>query len=393
ALEVMLQAVGLLGLVAAFLIAFNRLGTVFEARAWQLGVLRAVGARTRSVWWELLKESLLIGGAGVALGVPLGIGLGRSLIPLIATTTSLAYKLIAPDAELTVHAASLLLAAGLGLGAALLAAVLPAWRATTLGVQQTLRGRGVEQPETRQRSMWLVRGLVAGAVAVAIAVQSATGSAAWGLLATGLMAVGMALAARPLVHAFQPQLLPWVRWITGPIGRVAMTTIHRNPRRMALTAATLGVGLGAVLWLWTLARSFEQTVIDTIAGGVRADVIVTSLHTDSGYLDTPLDDRVLGELAGVPGVMAVAGQRVVDWHHAGGPITIDAIDPRYLAHRGLEAEQPLLDDAIARGDAVKVSTNFVLHLGKRVGDTITLDTPSGPLPLRIAGITTEFLSP
>src|SRR5262249_58961806 len=103
--------------------------------------------------------------AGVALGVPLGIGLGRSLIPVIATTSSLAYKLIAPDAELTVRAASLLLAAGLGLGAALLAAVLPAWRATTLGVQQTLRGRGVEQPDTRARSMWLVRGLAAGAPA------------------------------------------------------------------------------------------------------------------------------------------------------------------------------------------------------------------------------------
>src|SRR5262249_60577373 len=118
-LEVMLQAVGLAGLVAAFLIAVNRLGTVFEARAWQLGVLRAVGARTRSVWWELLKESLLVGGAGVALGIPLGIGLGRSLIPVIATTTSLAYKLIAPDAELRAPAASLVLAPGPGLRAAL----------------------------------------------------------------------------------------------------------------------------------------------------------------------------------------------------------------------------------------------------------------------------------
>jgi len=91
--------------------------------------------------------------------------------------------------------------------------------------------------------------------------------------------------------------------------------------------------------------------------------------------------------------MAVAGQRVVDWHYTGGPITIDAIDPRYLAHRRLEAEQPVLDAAIARGDAVNVSANFVLHLGVRVGDTIALDTPSGPLTLRIAGITTEFLSP
>src|SRR5437763_234074 len=45
-LRVALQALGLFGLVAAFLITFNRLSTVFEERVWQLGVLRAVGVRT-----------------------------------------------------------------------------------------------------------------------------------------------------------------------------------------------------------------------------------------------------------------------------------------------------------------------------------------------------------
>src|SRR5437899_2555884 len=42
-LRIALQAMSLFGLVAAFLITFNRLSMVFEARAWQLGVLRAVG--------------------------------------------------------------------------------------------------------------------------------------------------------------------------------------------------------------------------------------------------------------------------------------------------------------------------------------------------------------
>src|SRR5437667_289640 len=40
-LRVALQALGLFGLVAAFLITFNRLSTVFEERAWQPGLLRA----------------------------------------------------------------------------------------------------------------------------------------------------------------------------------------------------------------------------------------------------------------------------------------------------------------------------------------------------------------
>src|SRR5437762_3423826 len=43
--QVMLQGVSLLVLLAAFLIVFNRLSAVFEARIWQVGVMRAMGLR------------------------------------------------------------------------------------------------------------------------------------------------------------------------------------------------------------------------------------------------------------------------------------------------------------------------------------------------------------
>src|SRR6185503_2418203 len=60
-LRVMLRALGLVVLVAAFLIAFNRMTTVFEERAWQAGVLRAVGVRQRRVARTFLAEALIVG--------------------------------------------------------------------------------------------------------------------------------------------------------------------------------------------------------------------------------------------------------------------------------------------------------------------------------------------
>src|SRR5262249_28308971 len=50
-------------------------------------------------------------------------------------------------------------------------------------------------------------------------------------------------------------------------------------------------------------------------------------------------------------------------------------------------------EAVAKGEAVVVSTNFVLNLGVGEGETITFETPSGPLQLRIAGVTLDFASP
>src|SRR5207247_5244843 len=90
--QVMLQGVSLLVLLAAFLIVFNRISAVFEARIWQVGVMRAMGLRPMDVWLELLAESLLIGVAGVAAGLASGVGLARLMLPVLAPTTALASK-------------------------------------------------------------------------------------------------------------------------------------------------------------------------------------------------------------------------------------------------------------------------------------------------------------
>src|SRR5437773_2613624 len=217
-LRVALQALGLFGLVAAFLITFNRLSTVFEERAWQLGVLRAVSLRTGAVW---------------------------------------------------------------------------------------------------------------------LAAQARHPSAACGLLATALVAAGAALAARPAVHAAGFLLDAGSRRLAGPVGRLAAASLLHNPRRTALTVATLGVGLGCVVWFWTMAESFRTSLVDALSAAVRADLVVTSAHVTSGYVEAPVSEEVAARLAAVPGVAAVIGSRVVDWPHDGRRIAIEAVDARYFADAGL----------------------------------------------------------
>ena len=105
------------------------------------------------------------------------------------------------------------------------------------------------------------------------------------------------------------------------------------------------------------------------------------------------------ELTHIPGVTAVVGERTADWQYGGGPISIDAYDPAYfvssdfgqwpLAGRGL----PDLWQTVARGEGAVVSSNFALNLHVKVGDTITLDSPSGPVALQVVGVVTHFASP
>src|SRR5438128_5406627 len=273
-LRTALQALGLFGLVAAFLITFNRLSTVFEERAWQLGVLRAVGVRTGAVRRAPLGHSLLVGAAGVAPGRPCGPGLGRLRVPAISPATAATHNAAAPPAALAPEPGVLLVAGALGLVTAVLAAVLPAWRAARVAVAETMRSRGSESPGGGGRAPWVLRGVALAAVGAGLAAQARHPSAAGGLLATALVAAGTALAARPAVHAASFLLDAGSRRLAGPVGRLAAASLLHNPRRTALTVATLGVGLGCVVWFWTMAQSFRTSLVDALSAAVRADLVV-----------------------------------------------------------------------------------------------------------------------
>jgi putative ABC transport system permease protein len=397
-LQVILQAVGMLGLAAAFLIAFNRLATVFEERAWQLGVMRAVGVRARAVWWELIKESLIVGLAGVALGIPLGVGLGRLLLPLITTTTALNSNLAAPNAALVLSPTSLLLATSLGVVTAILAASAPAWRASRVSVLETVRGRGCELPESSNTPSWTIRAFALGATAVAMAVQLSGGAPPWGLAATFGVMISAVTLARPLVAMLSLRRIREAGSL-NPSGLFALVAITRKPRRAALTVATLGVGFGTVIWLWIVAASFQQSVLAAVQGVLRGDLSISSTHMGSGMFEAPIDDAVLTDLRSIDGVEAAVGEAMAEWQYDDGPIVLQAFDAAYVRDTAFDpwplvgAYLPDVWDGFARGDTALVSTNFVVHLNVGVGDRITLDTPSGELTLRIGGVVATLASP
>ncbi len=397
--QVMLQGVSLLVLLAAFLIVFNRLSAVFEARIWQVGVMRAMGLRPRDVWLELLAESSLIGAAGVAVGLVSGVGLARLMLPVLATTTALASKLTVPSARFTVGWGSLATAATLGIGATLLAAALPAWRAARTSTAAVLGGRGVEQPAHAARLLHIALAASLAGGSAAIVLERWTRAAPWGLAATFLLAFGAAFAARPLAE------VPRSAWLreriasASPTLRLAVAALGRNPRRTALTVATLGIGFAVVTWLWVLANSVEQSVIHVMPGIFRADLVVGSVRISGGYVEAPLDESVIREIEQTPGVALVVGEHSIDWHYADGPIAINAVDARFFLDPRFE-RWPLVGSAVpdvwrslAAGEAAIVSTNLSHNLGIGLGDVLELETPSGPLTLRVGGMVDDFLSP
>jgi putative ABC transport system permease protein len=397
--QTMLTAFGYLAVLAAFVICYSRLGAIFEARTWEVGLLRSVGLRQSVVFAELLKESLLLGAAGTVVGVPLGAFIGRHGLPFVATTTALNYRLPVPVAASVLSVATVALGAAVGLGAALLAAAIPALRLARKQPVAALTLRGRDTPGEGRARGWLFGPALLAVSAVLVVWQQAARLTALGNVTTALVAVAACAFAGPTVRSGGRLLSAVWERVFGASGQFAIAHLRQQARRATLTVATLGIGLGVVLMFGMLSWSFERTMIAQVAQRLRADLVVTSAFVSGGYVGAPISEAFMEELRAVPGVAVAAGEQQRDVRYGDDSVVLDAYDAVCFADTRvcqwiIEGES-LADSArlVAAGEAVFVSSSFAHRYDTHPGDLIRLASPSGPVSFRVAGSTTGQPAP
>ncbi len=119
---------GLIGL-GGLLGGLNTMFAAFASRVRELGTLRALGFRRRSLALSMMQESLLAAAAGAILAC----GLGLALLDGVAVRFSLGTLRLSVDAPAVLYA----LCAGLLLG--LVGALPPAWKCLRLGIPEALK--------------------------------------------------------------------------------------------------------------------------------------------------------------------------------------------------------------------------------------------------------------
>ncbi len=130
----LLRAFALLLVAASALMLFVALAQALEERRYDLGIMRALGARPWQVAAVLLVESLVLAAIGTALGLFAGHAVASQVGQVLAAAAPLA-----ADAWRWRSEEGWIVA--LALGAGILAALLPAWRAARTDVAATLADR------------------------------------------------------------------------------------------------------------------------------------------------------------------------------------------------------------------------------------------------------------
>jgi putative ABC transport system permease protein len=366
-----------IALVVGAFIIYNTFSIVLAQRTRELALLRAVGASRRQVLTSVLAEAAVVGVVASAIGMGLGIAAAAGLRALLGAT-----GVDVPSTALVVTGGTIATAIVTGTVITLVAAVLPARQAARIPPIAALRDVATEP---RGVPVWRVAsGLAVLALGAAGIATGLLGNGPSPLGAVGAGALGVFLGvtilgptfARPVTR-FLAWPLPRLRGITGTLSR---ENASRNPRRTATTAAALMIGVALVSFIAVFAASARASIDRIIDDSFTGDLII-----DSGqFVEGGFGPQLAEEVAGVPGVAATTGVRLVSALLADGPQLLtglntatasEVIDPQVVSGRV---------DSL-RADEVAISEQVATEQGLRVGDTLDVGLVAGPRTLTVAG--------
>ena len=389
AFQLNLTALSLISLLVGMFLIYNTVATAVVRRRHEIGVLRALGLGGRQVQALFIAEAMLLGIAGAALGLALGVLLAGKLVGAVSQTITSLYILTSIQ-NLFVSPASIGAALLLCLGAVLIAAWFPAREAAKLAPVEAL-SIGHLEDQQRARHDSLVRGRRGSAHPGGVdrARVSLTYGPAW-------LSFGAALFTLLGFAFFVPTVsVLFTRWVRprAIMARIAFGHFAQSLHRTSMAIASLVVALAMVVGISTMIYSFRTTVEEWLTRSVQADIAIGPAANLLLGNNIPVRPEVEQVVASTPGVH-YDSYRELRVMLEGRQVKL--VSARLGVTRDIERlafsqgdSRAAFDAAIHDGD-VLVSEPFKrrFHLG--LGDTINLATPTGRRDFRIAGVYIDY---
>jgi putative ABC transport system permease protein len=389
-----LTALSLLALVCGLFLIYNTMTFSVVQRRGLIGTLRALGVTRREVFALVLGEALVVALLGTALGLGAGVILGRGLVRLVTQTINDLYFVVSVR-ELTVPLTTLLEGAALGLGATLLAALVPALEATQAPPRAVLSRSALEAGLRRA----LPRASALGALLLLLgAGLLAIPGELLGVSFAGLFAVilGFALLAPVATVGLMRLLRRPLGALLGVLGKMAANGVVASLSRTAVAIAALVIAVSVTVGVGVMIASFRQTVVRWLEMSLQADVFVAAPTRAGGFSGAAIDPEVARRAAALAGVGQVNSIRRVEIPSPSGPVRLVVIGTTAAGiRRTFELKDGRPDEAwpaFQDGGAVLVSEPFAHRTGVGRGATVRLRTERGDRDFPVAGVYYDYAS-
>lgn len=308
AFELNLTALSLLALVVGMFLIYNTVTFSVVQRRKLFGILRCLGVTGQQLFTLILVEAAVLSLIGAVIGVGAGVVLGRGMVRLVSQTINDFYFVVNVQ-SVTIPPFSLVKGLIIGVAAALLASIVPAWEASRTAPQSSLR-RSTLESTARRATRWLllIFLLLTGAGVVLLALEGAN------LIITfaGLFAVliGSAFLTPTLTVNLMQLVTPLSNRLFGAIGRIAPRDIIRSLSRSSVAIAALMIAVAVIVGVSIMIGSFRNTVSQWLNNTLQADIYITPPSLTAGRVEGTLPPDVMETVGEWPGI----DQIVTAWH-------------------------------------------------------------------------------
>ncbi len=347
--------------VGIFLI-LNTFSIIVAQRTKELALFRAMGASRGQMIRSVMLEAIVVGIIASTLGLAAGVGVAKLLLGLLGSQNGGAELF---SGSFTIPVSAVIASYVVGIVVTLIAALVPAARASRIPPVAALREAELtKRPLTRLTVIGAIP-TVLGVVCILLALFGDT--SLYVLLAGVLLAfIGITMLTpaitRPVVGAVG-QLFAWS--LPGKLGR---RNAARNPRRTAITAAALMIGLALVTGVSVVASSLTATIERIVQQDIKAQLFVAGDSFGGGPLAT-FDPAVAEQARKLPDVTAVAEYYGDFAEVKNKPQFVTAFDPDQNAKvsdmtatsgrlDALDDGKVLIDDEFAKSNNLEVGEKF-----------------------------------
>ncbi|MCC6457097.1 MAG: ABC transporter permease [Caldilineaceae bacterium] len=391
-----LTALSLLALVVGMFLIYNTVTFSVVQRRRVIGTLRSLGMTRREVYGMILLEAVLLGLLGTLAGLGLGVLLGRGAVQLVTRTINDLFFVVSVR-EIEIPLLTLVKGTLIGLAAAIVAAAIPAYEATSVAPAGALQRSNIEERSRRVLPWISVAALLLLVIGGLLLIPE------WSLVIAfaGLFVIiiAAALLAPSLTLSFMLAIQRITGAVGGVIGRMAPRTIVRTLSRTSVAVAALMVAVSVIIGVGVMISSFRTTVELWLDDVLQADIFISPPSLNANQVLTTLEPQIVADLASYPGVSHYATTRGVNTAiFLGGddqalPVRLIALsedlagaDRRYRAAVGDWQETWAAAEA---GGAI-INEPIANRYDIGVGDELTVQTDRGRHNFPVVGIAVDF---
>lgn len=369
-LQLLLLTSSLSVLVGAFLV-FNTMSMAALERRGTLALFRALGASRRRLLATFLAEAAILG----AVGAVLGLGLGALAIqPIIDALPPFLLDIVGVAPKAALPTSSIVIGFGVGVGAGLLGAAIPAIEALRRDPIEALRPHDTMETFGLSGDSALLTGigLVTGTTGVAVAFLVDGVGPILGIL---LLQVGFIAATFGQAERLARIAGVAIRW-TGSAGVLAASNLERSARRTWATAAAMAVAIALVVVTMASAANFRSAIDQQFQSLRRPDLWVQTEALSQIATSRSLPSGLRESITVLPGVRDVAGGQAAYVVSDGEQLLVEGFSGDSAAP--LLARTPTAERArVIAGEGVVVDQRLATARHITVGDEVSLESTTG----------------